>query len=139
MRWIAAGAVVVLVLGLGGMSVAGGDSVQNGEPQMRREQVRQVHWKTYGVPQGKTIRIISAVGYCVGLDKPRIEKVRVREERRWAFLTAFLVGPVPNRGEACADVAIGVRKIVHLRHRLDHRALYDASFLLRSGAGQSNR
>lgn len=58
MRWIAAGAIAMVVLGLDGMSVAGAGSLRIGEPQMRREQVRQIHWKTYGTPQGKTVRIL---------------------------------------------------------------------------------
>lgn len=128
MRWMGVGVTVIIAWGLNGMSVAEGDSLHNGNPQMKREQVRQVHWKTYGAPQGKTVRIISEVSYCAGLDKPRIERVRVQEERRRVLLTAFLAGPVPNKGEACADVAVGVRKMVHLRRNLDDRTLYDASF-----------
>jgi len=115
--------------GLDGMAVAGGGSLHKGDPQMKgREQVRQVHWNTYGAPQGKTIQIISNVGYCAGTERPRIKRVSVRERRHKVFLTAFLTVRSTGNGEGCAGVGYGVRKVVHLRRPLGSRALYDASF-----------
>lgn len=94
----------------------------------RRDQVRQVHWKTYGAPREKTVRIISEVGYCAGTEKPRIRKVRTRERKHRVLLTAFLTEPSRGNGEGCAGVGYGVRKVVRLRQPLGSRALYDASF-----------
>lgn len=88
--------------------------------------LQAVSWKMYGPPTGATIRIISEVGYCRGTAKPRIDAVNVMEKRNAVFLTAKRTVSGASKGNGCADVALGIQKVVKLKRPVDGRALYDS-------------
>lgn len=109
-----------------GMAQQGGGSAQHAKSPATNYAVRPVHWKVFGPPMGRIVRISSIVGYCAGGVKPRIQSVRIREETEKVLLTAMLMIPSTG-GEGCAGVGLGVRKTVRLKRSLGKRQLYDAS------------
>jgi hypothetical protein len=129
----------ITLLGCGGssdnsMSVikSSGVASQGGQPspQIKGSAVtyptRPVHWKIFGPPQERSVRISAVVGYCAGDVMPRIQSVRVREDREKILITAMQTIPTSN-GKGCAGIGFGLHKTLRLRRPLGRRKLYDAS------------
>lgn len=120
--------VSVLVLVGCGSSAGKLSSASQVNTQATSDHLQAVNWKVYGPPTGVTVRIVSEVGYCRGSETPRIKVVNVEENRGAVLLTAKrTVSRASKDNNGCADVALGIHKVVTLDHPLAGRALYDSS------------
>lgn len=97
---------------------------KQGEPSKAPARIRPMSWRLARVPEGRIVHIYNSIGWCSGAPKPYIASVRVRERGAKVVLTAFLGNP-PRRKGACADLAMGVGKVVKLHRPLGLRALFD--------------
>lgn len=89
--------------------------------------IHPIQWVVLGQPSESWVRIGNMVGWCpdLGLEsRPRISGVRQVDRAGRVMLTAYLTQRNPA---GCAGVETLVETVVHIRHGLKGRPLYDGS------------
>ena len=90
----------------------------------------QVHasaWTVLGQPSEYVVRVGRMVRWCTDLglaSRPRISGLKQIDRTRAVILTAYLAQRNPS---ACPSVETPVEYVVHIRHGLRGRSLYDGS------------
>src|SRR3954451_11783763 len=91
--------------------------------------VHPVQWVVLGRPGKSNVRIGNIVGWCPDRElasRPHIVGVRQVDRARSVSLTAYLAQKNQN-SSPCAGVETPVEYVVHIRHGLRGRPLYDGS------------
>lgn len=104
-----------------------GGAVRGKTSRIPKSQIYKIGWRVLGRPGGRTVRIGSIVGWCpdkAGKTRPHIAGVEQTDGSHAVTLTAY-VQRVPL--QHCLGVDTPVEHVVHIRHGLHGRALYDGS------------
>lgn len=133
--------VALLAFGLSYMSTnaMGRDAAASSSHQAST--LKAHRWTFRFLHQANAIRIMVRTRYCAGTPEPYIERVKVKESRNFAILTALVRYPKSHHHNSpkgnriselshifdatCAGVEVNLFKTVYLRRRARRIALYD--------------
>lgn len=116
--------LIALVIALSVFGSSGGAIANESSSSART--VKAVPWSLVAISGAHTLTIRFNAGYCAGNPKPKVDRVRIKEHRRSAWITVFVGFPATD-DDTCGGLRKRFSMPVKLEKPIGDRALFDGS------------